>query len=54
MPDSEVKNWKEYKEYAAYGERFAEMQSQNTSKTTQSQKQNGASFDGSPIIPEST
>jgi phospholipase D1/2 len=28
MPDSEVKNWKEYKEYAAYGERFAEMQSQ--------------------------
>lgn len=29
MPDSEVKNWKEYKEYAAYGERFAEMQSQN-------------------------
>ncbi|KAG0154796.1 hypothetical protein PDIDSM_366 [Penicillium digitatum] len=27
MPDSEVKNWKEYKEYATYGERFAEMQS---------------------------
>ncbi|KAJ5930730.1 Phospholipase D eukaryota [Penicillium verhagenii] len=32
MPDSEVKNWKEYKEYAAYGERFAEMQSHPTSK----------------------
>lgn len=48
MPDSEVKNWKEYKEYAAYGERFAEMQNQNPSKTTtQSQKQNGASGVGS-------
>ncbi|KAJ5110763.1 hypothetical protein N7532_001298 [Penicillium argentinense] len=32
MPDSEVKNWKEYKEFAAYGERFAELQSQNGSK----------------------
>ncbi|RMJ25253.1 Phospholipase D1 [Aspergillus sp. HF37] len=32
MPDSEVKSWKEYKEYAAYGERFAEMQSRNSSK----------------------
>lgn len=28
MPDSEVKSWKEYKEYAAYGERFADMQAQ--------------------------
>ncbi|KAJ5119591.1 hypothetical protein N7448_010260 [Penicillium atrosanguineum] len=34
MPDSEVKNWKEYKEYAAYGERFSEMQSQHSSKPT--------------------
>ncbi|KAJ5692100.1 hypothetical protein N7462_001523 [Penicillium macrosclerotiorum] len=33
MPDSEVKNWKEYKEYAAYGERFAEMQSHHSSKS---------------------
>ncbi|CAL5866605.1 uncharacterized protein PFLUO_LOCUS814 [Penicillium psychrofluorescens] len=33
MPDSEVKNWKEYKEYAAYGERFAEMQSHASSKS---------------------
>lgn len=32
MPDSEVRSWKEYKEYAAYGERFAEMQSRNSSK----------------------
>jgi phospholipase D1/2 len=43
MPDSEVKNWKEYKEYATYGERFAEMQSQQGSKPAPSsnQKQNG-------------
>lgn len=33
MPDSEARNWKEYKEYAAYGERFAEAQSQNSSKS---------------------
>ncbi|OJD19879.1 hypothetical protein AJ78_00239 [Emergomyces pasteurianus Ep9510] len=26
MPDNEVKTWKEYKEYTAYGERFADMQ----------------------------
>ncbi|WEW60395.1 Phospholipase D1 [Emydomyces testavorans] len=26
MPDNEVKSWKEYKEYSAYGERFADMQ----------------------------
>ncbi|PGH12567.1 hypothetical protein AJ79_04188 [Helicocarpus griseus UAMH5409] len=26
MPDNEVKSWKEYKEYAAYAERFADMQ----------------------------
>lgn len=26
MPDNEVKGWKEYKEYVAYGERFEEMQ----------------------------
>ncbi|KAK2747295.1 Phospholipase D1 [Myotisia sp. PD_48] len=27
MPDSEAKTWKDYKEYSAYGERFADMQS---------------------------
>ncbi|KAL4864978.1 hypothetical protein BDV12DRAFT_157839 [Aspergillus spectabilis] len=32
MPDSEVKSWKEYKEYTAYADRFAEMQSQHTAK----------------------
>ncbi|EEH39580.2 phospholipase D1 [Paracoccidioides lutzii Pb01] len=26
MPDNEVKTWKEYKEYTAYAERFADMQ----------------------------
>jgi phospholipase D1/2 len=42
MPDSEVKNWKEYKEYATYGERFAEMQSQQGNKPAQPQaKQSG-------------
>jgi phospholipase D1/2 len=44
MPDSEVKNWKEYKEYAAYGERFAEMQNHQGGKPAPSsnQKQTGA------------
>ncbi|KAL5332819.1 hypothetical protein BJX70DRAFT_98084 [Aspergillus crustosus] len=32
MPDSEVKSWKEYKDYTAYADRFAEMQSQHTAK----------------------
>ncbi|KAL2843805.1 hypothetical protein BJX68DRAFT_269980 [Aspergillus pseudodeflectus] len=32
MPDSEVKSWKEYKEYNAYQEKFAEMQSHHTAK----------------------
>ncbi|KAH2350397.1 hypothetical protein KXW91_002552 [Aspergillus fumigatus] len=35
MPDSEVKSWKEYKEYATYGERFSEMQSQHSAKISQ-------------------
>lgn len=29
MPDNEVKGWKEYKEYVAYGERFEEMQGES-------------------------
>jgi phospholipase D1/2 len=32
MPDSEVKSWKEYKEYNTYQEKFAEMQSHHTAK----------------------
>lgn len=30
MPDSEVKSWKEYKEYTTYGEKFVEAQNQQT------------------------
>ncbi|PWY67571.1 phospholipase D1 [Aspergillus heteromorphus CBS 117.55] len=43
MPDNEVKSWKEYKEYAAYGDRFAEMQSQSSAKAFQppGQRQTG-------------
>ena len=32
MPDNEVKSWKEYKEYAAYAERFAQAQGGGKSK----------------------
>ncbi|KAL8970396.1 MAG: hypothetical protein Q9197_003829 [Variospora fuerteventurae] len=32
MPDNEVKTWKEYKEYAAYAERFAQAQGGGKSK----------------------
>ncbi|KAJ5116472.1 hypothetical protein N7456_000820 [Penicillium angulare] len=51
MPDSEVKNWKEYKEYAAYGERFAEMQSQKGNKPSNppTQRQAGNSVAGGPV-----
>jgi phospholipase D1/2 len=34
MPDNEVKGWKEYKEYVAYGERFEEMQGETGSKSS--------------------
>ncbi|EGE86305.1 phospholipase D [Blastomyces dermatitidis ATCC 18188] len=33
MPDNEVKTWKEYKEYIAYAERFANMQGQSSYET---------------------
>lgn len=32
MPDSEVRSWKEYKEYVAYAERFSEMQDHHSAK----------------------
>jgi phospholipase D1/2 len=32
MPDSDVKSWKEYKEYNTYQEKFAEMQSHHSAK----------------------
>jgi phospholipase D1/2 len=57
MPDSEVKNWKEYKEYAAYGERFAEIQSnrpnaqQKPAASTGPTSPGGASSVGSPTSP---
>lgn len=44
MPDSEVKSWKEYKEYAAYGERFSDMQNHygsNAQMHPQSKPQSG-------------
>ena len=34
MPDNEVRGWKEYKEYVAYGERFDEMQGETGSKSS--------------------
>ncbi|KAM5446647.1 Phospholipase D1 [Microsporum canis] len=45
MPDSEVKSWKDYKEYTAYAERFADMQNNhhNTSAATQTCPRNGPS-----------
>nr|UHS16742.1 phospholipase POX09635 [Penicillium oxalicum] len=52
MPDSEVKSWKEYKEYAAYGERFAEMQNQQAGKptaTSAQQRQTGSSSMGGNV-----
>lgn len=52
MPDSEVRSWKEYKEYAAYGERFAEMQNQSSSTSFQPphQRQTGPSGAGSATV----
>ena len=43
MPDNEVKNWKEYKEYAAYAERFAQAQGGVKSKTRTMQETPGKS-----------
>ncbi|KAL2862930.1 phospholipase D [Aspergillus lucknowensis] len=43
MPDSEVKSWKEYKDYTTYQEKFAEMQSHHSAKAfnPQHQRQTG-------------
>lgn len=43
MPDSEVKTWKEYKEYAAFGERFSRMQGAGKSKHAVQQERKGMS-----------
>ncbi|KAL4783945.1 hypothetical protein BJX76DRAFT_238889 [Aspergillus varians] len=51
MPDSEVRSWKEYKEYTTYTERFAEMQSQHTAKMfhPQPQRQTGPPGTGTTL-----
>ena len=43
MPDSEVKNWKEYKEYSAYAVRFTEAQCGGKSKERVAQDASGSS-----------
>ena len=43
MPDNEVKTWKEYKEYAAYTERFAQAQGASKSKDRIQQEAPGSS-----------
>ena len=43
MPDNEVKSWKEYKEYSAYGERFFQAQGGGKSKDRVQQDAPGSS-----------
>jgi len=43
MPDSEVRTWKEYKEYLAFGERFSRMQGAGKSKSAIQQEKRGSS-----------
>ncbi|KAF1962437.1 phospholipase D [Byssothecium circinans] len=43
MPDNEVKTWKEYKEYAAFGERFSQSQGAGKSTTRKQQETPGKS-----------
>ena len=43
MPDNEVKNWKEYKEYTAYAERFSQAQGGGKSKERVTQETPGSS-----------
>ena len=43
MPDNEVKSWKEYKEYAAYSERFAQAQGVGKSRDRMQQDAPGSS-----------
>lgn len=43
MPDNEVKSWKEYKEYAAYAERFSQAQGGGKSKDRVQQDAPGSS-----------
>jgi phospholipase D1/2 len=41
MPDNEVKSWKEYKEYAAFSERFQQAQGSGKSSTRKQQESTG-------------
>lgn len=41
MPDNEVKTWKEYKEYAAFSERFSQAQGAGKSSTRKQQESPG-------------
>jgi phospholipase D1/2 len=41
MPDNEVKTWKEYKEYAAFGERFSQAQGAGKSSVRKQQESPG-------------
>ncbi|KAL1650773.1 Phospholipase D1 [Diplodia intermedia] len=41
MPDNEVRTWKEYREYAAFGERFAKSQGAGKSETRMAQDTHG-------------
>lgn len=43
MPDNEVKSWKEYKEYAAYSERFAQSQGGGKTKDRVNRDLSGSS-----------
>ncbi|KAF2399553.1 phospholipase D [Trichodelitschia bisporula] len=43
MPDNEVKTWREYKEYMAFGERFAQSQGAGRSKSRIAQDAKGKS-----------
>lgn len=43
MPDSEVRTWKDYKEYMAFGERFSRMQGAGKSKSAIQQEKKGSS-----------
>ncbi|KAI9805681.1 MAG: Phospholipase D1 [Piccolia ochrophora] len=43
MPDNEVQTWKEYKEYAAYAERFSQAQGGARSRARQEQDHQGRS-----------
>ena len=53
MPDNEVTDWKKYKEYVAYGERFAQAQGGSKSKERAQQEAAGRSGPaGAASVPE--